>query len=500
MSKTVSQHMTHGAMWMISFKLIERSIGLVSTLLLARLLVPADFGLVAMAMSVVAVLELMGAFSFDVALIQRSNAERVHYDTAWTFSVGFGALCAILLLVLAYPAAHFYREVRLPGVMAVLALGALIEGFTNIGVVQFRKELDFAREFRYQLAKKLISFTITVTLALLFRNYWALVIGSLCGRLGGVTMSYVMSRYRPRFSLGGTRDLLGFSSWLLVNNMLQFFTSRFADFVVGRVQGPRALGLYSVSYEIANLPTTELVAPINRAVFPSYAKMSSSRETLAEGYLQVAGMVALFALPAGFGISAVAEPLVAVGLGEKWLDAAPLIALLAGRGAFTALVTNVGAVCLAMARPKLITLSTLLFLFVLLPALLLGIPAYGVMGAAYAYWMASAVHVPVMFGIVAKLLRLRVREIIAVLYRPILSTAFMYLCVRYFVDRFAPADHRSLEQLPVLLESVVLGAIIYFAVLLLLWFFSGRVVGAEQRLLHSSRSWVAARLQKTVGR
>ena len=102
-----------GAAWLIGFKLLDKSIGLVSTLVLVRVLTPSDFGLVAMATAVVALLELMGAFGFDAALIQRQDTTRGHFDTAWTFNVIFGSSVALLLVALALPAAGFYREPRL---------------------------------------------------------------------------------------------------------------------------------------------------------------------------------------------------------------------------------------------------------------------------------------------------------------------------------------------------------------------------------------------------
>jgi len=128
-----------GAAWMMGFKLFDKSIGLVSTLVLARVLTPADFGLVAMATAVVALLGLMGAFGFDTALIQRQDADRTHYDTAWTFNVLFGVAVALLLLVVAVPAANFYREPRLELMLPALAIGSLVGGFENISTVAFRK-------------------------------------------------------------------------------------------------------------------------------------------------------------------------------------------------------------------------------------------------------------------------------------------------------------------------------------------------------------------------
>ena len=118
---------------MMSVRLFDRTIGLASTIILARVLVPADFGIVAMAMGVVALLELLSAFGLDAALIQRSDIDRVHYDTAWTFNVMLGGVIGVALVMLAWPAARFYQQPALAWVLLALAPAPLIQGFDNIG-------------------------------------------------------------------------------------------------------------------------------------------------------------------------------------------------------------------------------------------------------------------------------------------------------------------------------------------------------------------------------
>src|SRR5438105_1654780 len=130
-----------GAAWMVGFKLLDRLIGVLSIVILARLLVPADFGLVALATAVVAMIELLSAFNFDAALIQSQHAVRTHYDTAWTLNIALGTICALLVAVAAFLAASFYEDPRLGPVMLWLALATWIRGLENVGVIDFRKEL-----------------------------------------------------------------------------------------------------------------------------------------------------------------------------------------------------------------------------------------------------------------------------------------------------------------------------------------------------------------------
>jgi O-antigen/teichoic acid export membrane protein len=291
-----------GAAWMMGFKLLDKSVGLISTLVLARVLTPTDFGLVAMAMAVVALLELMGAFGFESALIQRQNTDRSHYDTAWTFNVMFGVAISIMLLVMAMPAADFYREPRLALMLPALAVGALIGGFENIGTVAFRKELDFRKEFKFLLAKRLAAFTVTITLALTFQSFWALIAGTVTGKLMAVFISYRLHPYRPRLTLAARDDLLHFSKWIFISNLIQFLHSRSTDFILGRTVGSHGLGVYNIASEIAAMPSTELIAPLNRAVYPAYARLAGARDQLWERFLEVFGIICLLAFPVAVGL------------------------------------------------------------------------------------------------------------------------------------------------------------------------------------------------------
>ena len=145
--------------------------------------------------------------------------------------------------------------------MHVLSLGWLAFGLENIGTVAFRKDLELDKEFLFSLAKRAAVFVLAVPLALWLRNYWALVIGVVAGKFIAVAISFAAHPYRPRFSLKGARDLLSFSSWLLVNNILFFLNDRMSSFVIGRVSGARALGAYNLGYEISCMPTIELASP-----------------------------------------------------------------------------------------------------------------------------------------------------------------------------------------------------------------------------------------------
>jgi O-antigen/teichoic acid export membrane protein len=472
---SVNRKMAAGIAWMSLMRFAIKGLGLASTVLLARLLVPADFGIVAMAVSIVAALELFSAFNFDVALIQRQDAERADYDTAWTFNVLFGAVLALILVAGSFVAADFYNEPRLTGVMHALAIGVFVLGFENIGVVAFRKDLVFHKEFAMRIAQKVGATAVTLPLAFALRSYWALVIGMVAGNVLAVLISYYAHPFRPRLSLASAGRLFSFSKWLAVNNVLWFLRDRLPDFLLGRISGATALGVYSLSYEISHLPTAEVVAPINRAVLPAYAKMTHDLELLRRGFLDVIGLIALLALPAGFGIAAAAPLIVTVLLGDSWAEAGPIVSVLGLVGALSALQTNCIHVHYALGRPRTTTVVAAVQVAALLPTLFWGVYEAGAIGIAYAYLANNAlVSAPLLYFATLRALQLPLRRLVALLWRPAIATGAMYAAVR------AATESVTAPSLLALLAVIVTGALTYGAVIVALWLIAGRPVGPEK--------------------
>jgi lipopolysaccharide exporter len=486
------RQIAQGVGWLMLFKVADRGLGLVSTLVLARLLVPADFGLVAMATAVVALTQLMGAFGFDTALIQRQDARREHYDTVWTFEVIFGSAIAVALLIIAVPAAAFFGEPRLQLVIPVLAISALAGGFENIGTVAFRKELDFRREFRFLLAKRLASFIVTVSLAILLHTYWALIAGIVAGKFLAVLISYRLHPYRPRFTLAARADLLHFSKWIFMSNLIQFLHSRSTDFILGRIIGSHGLGIYNVAVEIAATPSSEFIAPLNRAVYPAYARLSTNLEDLRVRFMAVFGVISLVGFPVSIGVVCVADPAVRVLLGERWLEAIPIIQVIAITGLAGALQSNLYLVHLALGKPKANTLLSATLLVVALPAVIAASLHYGALGAAYAH---SGVAVLGLFGIVVVFLRLTGISAWALgqaVWRPVLGCAAM-ACAVFATDAWIARHWEELVVGVRLVVLVTLGAASYVAAILSLWVLAGRPVSAEHVLLTAAKGKLRAR-------
>lgn len=488
----MTQSTARGALWMVLFKLLERGLGLVSTLILARLLLPKDFGIVAMGMSLVALLEVFSAFGMDTALIQRQDTTHEHFNSAWTLNLLAGCTVGVLLATLALPMSYFYREPRLTAVMLMFALSAAVQGLENVGVVQFRKQLRFDREFRYLLTKKVISFACTVPLAFWLRSYWALVLGTFAGRLGSVVYSFVAQPFRPRLSLRAAPEMLHFSKWLMVQNMLAFLKERSAAFFIGRLAGPASLGGFTLSAEIASLPGTELIAPINRALLPAYAKLTEDPPALRAEFLSSMSGIALLGVPAVAGVALTAPFIVPLALGPRWAAAGPLLEVLAFYGISQVLESNAYSAFLAIGKPSVFFRITGLQVLVLLACLLPLTPTYGAMGAAWAYVISSVATLPVNFYYIVRFMQLRAWDFLAAIWRPVLSSAVMYGAGRLWGPRLPSAAATSADAALPFALCVLFGAAVYAATDALLWLASGRPRGAETWMLRQLRSGARA--------
>ena len=484
-----------GAVWMVLFKMIDRGIGLLSTLILARVLAPESFGVIAMATSFMALLELLSAFGFDMALIQRGDATRDHYDTAWTFSVVLGVVIGVLMASLSVPIGHYYQRPDLWPVLCTLAVGSVLQGFNNVGTVAFRKDLEFHKEFRFLLTKKLVTFPLTIGLAFLLRNHWALVAGMVTGRATDLLLSYRLHPYRPRLCLKAAGDLLHFSKWLLFLNSLMFLRDRSADFVLGRFGGAGSLGLFSVSYELANLPATELVAPINRAVYPAYAKLASEPDALRREYLSIMGMIALIAIPAVAGTAATAPLIVPLLLGAKWLAAIPILRILAFFGISQVMWSNAYALCLAKGRGDVFSRLNGAYVVILIALLLFLSPKYGAVGAAYGYVIAALSTLPVGIAVVLRLLSIRAFEFLREMWRPLIGAALMFIAV-YSITDTTPPEAKTPYLALMMLEAVGLGAAIYGASVAALWWLSGRPESSAERVIWNRGMQALASLRR----
>jgi len=487
-SKGIGGIMVRGTIMMAAMRWGMRLTGFASVVVLARLLAPEDFGIVAMAAALMGLLEGFVNFGVDLALIQNREAGRKEYDTAWTIRLGQTVLVSGALLAIAPWAGAFYDEPRVEPVVWALAALMLLRGFENIGVVDFRRDLRFGREFVYRFASKISRAVFAIGFAFAIESHWALVLGMLGGTLTTLILSYVMSPYRPRLSLAAFKALWSFSQWMLVLNISQVLGAQGGRFLVGGYAPAAVMGAYTVGTELAAMPTLELRAPVQHTIGPGLARIKENRPRAVNAGLRSMAMMALLVCPAGFGVFAVADELVRVILGAKWAAAVPFVEAGAFMGTWVALATIPTVflqVCGHIRRAALIRAgSTAAMLASAYPVL----QVYDVTGFAYIQAGLAFLSLVVFIQQMSVTGGSPIASMLRPLLRPLLAAAIMAAGVRWLTQSLALSPFATL---PI---AVAAGATIYTAVALGLWAASGRPDGAEDDLVKAimSRGSVAS--------
>jgi len=331
------------------------------------------------------------AIGVQDALVRAPIADRDMYDTGFGLSVLRGVLTAALIAALAWPIGAFFDDPRLVVVMLALSVGALMSAFENIGIVDFRRDLAFRKEFNMQLWSRIASVAITLGIAIVWPTYWAPVVGILVNRALRLAQSYVMSPYRPRIALRAWRRIIGFSLWTWAQGMLVQVRDRSDSVVIGRLLGAAQVGAFAVGFELGTLANTEIIEPLNRALFPGFASLHASDKGLGSMFLNAVGLGLLLVLPAGLGISMVADPAVRLKLGAKWVAAVPVVQIMAVAVSMTLLTSASATLLNVIGRPGhvvyVITASTVVRVVVLLAL----VPLFGLPGAAVAVVAATVV-------------------------------------------------------------------------------------------------------------
>jgi O-antigen/teichoic acid export membrane protein len=388
-----------------------------------------------------------------------------------------GVTVAAIVLASAIPVAAFFGDRRLIAVMLVMALPPLFDGASNIGAVDFRRQMRFEKEFAIMVLPKFFGIAATLTAAFLHPSYTALLYGIVTNQFLRSAMTFVMHPFRPRFSLRAWRVLINYSLWTWLFSLGVMLRTRVDTLCLGRLTDATRVGVYTVGAEVAAIPTSELVEPLCRASFAGFSAAHREGHSVTETFLRLIGIAVLVTLPAGIGLALVAGPLVRVALGPEWEPAVPVVRLLGLAGVM--MVFGQISLNLLSARSLLGRLTAVLFAGTALRVILLLalIPPLGVTGAAWASAAATVAEQGATLLLALRNLSVGPAVFVAQLVRPALAATVMAMCVWWIGERLAAADARWL-----LAVQVAVGAGVYAAVLFAVWAAAGKPEGPERMI------------------
>jgi O-antigen/teichoic acid export membrane protein len=303
---------------------------LIRLLILARLLSPDDFGLLAIAMTAIWVFLAVTDFGMVPALIQRQEINDQYYNAAWTV-VLIRALIITGVLILAAPViANIFNELRAVAILQILALRPLLEAAASIKLAGLMRDLNFRSLAFIRLSEALLNTIIAIALAQTF-GVWALVVGSLAGASVYLVMSYFLAPHRPKlfFDFETARPLIKFGRWIFVTGLITILGDSILKAVISRQLGAAELGLYFLGARLAFLPA-ELASEVAGSVaFSLYARLQSDIRQATQAFRGMLTGLATFLLPICALIIILAPSIVHDLLGQRWGGTVPVIRILA---------------------------------------------------------------------------------------------------------------------------------------------------------------------------
>jgi teichuronic acid exporter len=307
-----------------------RLIQFIVGILLARLLLPEQFGLIGMLTIFMAVAQSFLDSGFGSALIQKQETNQVDYCSIFYFNIFIGVLATGILYLAAPWIAVFYSEPMLTPLTRILSLNIIINSFGLIQTALLTKRLDFRTQAKISILTAILSGTISIVMAVRGFGVWSLVAQSISYTFFHTLFLWVFNSWRPSllFRFAAIKNLFAFGSWMLaVGLMYQFFENIYL-LVIGRVYSAKALGFYTRAKALEDLPTMSLYSVISRVTFPVFASVQDDTERLKRGLQKVLNSLMMVNFPAMIGLILVARPLIWILLTEKWMPCVPYLQLL----------------------------------------------------------------------------------------------------------------------------------------------------------------------------
>ena len=482
-SESLGARTVKGAGWLMGWRLVSRMLGIANTVVLVRLLTPADFGLVALATSFSLAIDSMSYLGVSDALVREHSVDRTLYDTGFTITVLRGLMTSLIIAACAWPAARLFGDSRLTVIFLVLAAGLLSTSFENIGIVDFQRDLAFGKQFQIMLVPRIGGIIASITCAVVWHSYWALVAGLVVSRAMRLFFTYAVHPFRPRITLQAWRRLISFSFWSWAISMTALIHSRSDTIIIGGFLNPTAVGVFSIGGEVGSLASSELVEPISRALFAGFSSARRTGDGVASAYIRAISLVVLITLPTSAGVALLAGPLMHLVFGPQWDAAIPLVKVFALVGMLRVGGAVSGVLLTVEGMVKYgfhIELTSAILRVIVLLSL---VPTFGLMGAVYGLAATGLIEEVIYLIITFRHTRLRPRDLALGLWRPSLATAVMAIVLLGAgLDQPLP-DVAAMWRTLHLAGTALLGALVYSTTLLVAWLAAGRPRGAETYFL-----------------
>lgn len=453
-----------GVLWNTATFGLSKAAVLVTTIILARLLDPSDFGLLAIGLVVIGYLDFVNDFGVSAAVIQSDDDPERTADTAFWLNLALGVALGLVGVGLAGPLAAFFSEPDAQPVIAALSLSFPLTSIGSIHEARLRRELLFRRRVVPELVKGVSKGAVSITMAVAGFGVWSLVWGQLAGTFVAAVAYWFAFPWLPgrRVDRATARNLLGFGSQMTLVGLLGGLHKNVDYLLIGRRLDTDRLGLYSIAFRLPQLLIESIVDVTGQVAFPMFSRVRRHRDRLAAGLRRMLALTGLVLVPLGVGLALIADPFVRIFYGDKWVDAIPVMQVLAIYMLVQSMSKNCGDVYKAMGRPGILNKLSIVKLAVTVPILVVAVP-HGIVAVAVGQLISATVLTTIRLGLAARIVGTSFRSVATPFWPPVRAGLVMTGgCV---------VVQRAMDGAPdaaVLLATVATGFVAYLGTLMVL--------------------------------
>jgi PST family polysaccharide transporter len=396
-----------GGIWSMAGQWLVQAMQLVTSIVVARILSPNDYGLFAMSLVVTNFVMLFGNLGFGPALVHKKDLDDNYIAVAFTATF----VAAIILFCLVWVAApfvgSFYGEPAVIELVRVAGIGLLLTPLSAILNNLLVKNMMFKKIAMIDIGAQLVSQSIALVCAFSGFGVWSLVFASLSSHVVKMLSLMHFSQWKTRFYFDkkSFKELFQFGGNLIGFNFINYFARNLDNLIIGKFLGSIALGYYDLAYQIMLKPLHNVSFKLGAPLFAGLTKLQDNLVEAAETYRKVVMTISFITFPMMFGMAAVAEPFISTLLGKKWIPSINVLQILCIVGAMQSIGTVTGAVYKSLGRTDIMLKISILSIGVTAAAFIIGVQ-WGILGVAVCYGVATLLLAPVRHGISNKLISL----------------------------------------------------------------------------------------------
>jgi len=469
-----------GTMWNYASFVLSKGVTFISTVILARILAPEDFGLVAMGLVFIGYLEMLNELGVGHALIYHQDGVEAKSNAAFIMSVVVNLALAIIAIFAAPLASSFFHEPEVIPIIRALSISFILSSLGSIHKVRLKKELKFRKVFLPEIGRSSAKGIVSIVMALLGFGVWSLVFGQLAGVLISNILYWAVVPWRPRLDFDPkiARSLLDYGSQIILVGIVGMIHKNVDYLIIGNRMAPEQLGFYTMAFRIPDLVILNVCYVVSKALFPAFSKIQSNVEVLRKGYLSSLKYISLFTVPMAVGLYLLSGEIISVFFSEKWSEAIPVMQMLCLYSLGYSLSFNAGDIYKATGKPWILNLIGIFKLAVTIPVIWYA-AGQSIIAVAVGQVVVIAFFALIELGIVSKIVSIRPSDIMKALLPALTGGAGLFLITAMVYRGLSmSADMVRLIVIP------LIGVVFYAA---MLWVFNRNTVLSMVDLVKTGR-------------